>query len=145
MKLRFGLISLFVLTAIIAFASSWHVTRQKVRELELAQFEGKWQEVDENGKLSKSSSLLFDDAGYEFVRPGVFKWTSPAGEVSYAIYKWDCKHLVIHWTEAWYECPKDFDDMRPEVSWGAPPEALEDLYDSKKTRVHRRVVRRVGE
>jgi len=73
MKLRFGLISLFVLTAIIALASSWHVTRQITRELELAQFEGKWQEVNENGELSKSTRTIFDDPGLELLRPGLFK------------------------------------------------------------------------
>ena len=144
MKLRFGLISLFVLTAIIAFASSWHVTRQITRQLELAQFEGKWQEVDENGKLSKSSRTIFRDPGYELVQPGVFRYTNPIGRVSYAIYKWEGKHLVIHWTEYWCACPKDFDDMLPEVSWAAPPEVLNKFYLAK-TRVHRKVVRRVEE
>jgi len=144
MKFRFGLISLFVLTAIIAIASSWYVTRQITRELELAHFEGKWQEVDVNGQLSKSSSSIFDDPRFELLRPGLFKWTDPAVGVSYAIYKWEGKHLVLHWTDCWYECPKDFDDMWPEVSWGAPEEALNKLHLSP-TRVHRRVVRRVEE
>jgi len=138
------LISLFVLTAIIAIASSWYVTRQITRELELAQFEGKWQEVDENGKLSKSSRAIFDDPELELLRPGLFKWTNPVGEVSYVIYKWEGKHLVIHWADCWYECPKDFDDMWPEVSWDAPLEDVNNLHLAK-TLVHRRVVKRVEE
>ena len=143
MKLRFGLISLFVLTAIIAVTSSWHVSRQKIREAELSKFEGKWQEVESSDGVERSRIYTFTHPGRELLRPGVFKYTEPTGEVSYGIYEWYGKQLLIHRTDSWYECPKGFDDMLPEVSWDAPPDALYDLHDAKRTRVHRRILRRI--
>ena len=149
MKLKFGLIWLFVLAAVVAIASSLYVNRQKAYakhretlELELSKLEGTWQDTLCVLDHDPTRCVTFALPGLELLRPGVFRYTSRKGDVLYAIYKWQGANLVVHRTDYWYQCPKDFDDMWPEVSWDAPPDGLFELYDAK-TRVRRFELRRV--
>ena len=149
MKLKFGLIWLFVLPAIVAIASSLYVNRQKAYakhretlELELSKLEGTWQDTFCGLDHDPTRSFTFTGPGWELLRPGVFRYTSPKGDVLYSIYKWKGTNLVSHRTDYWYQCPKDFDDMWPEVSWDAPPDDYIKLYDAK-TRVHQYELRRI--
>ena len=155
MKLKFGLIWLFVLTAIVAIASSLSVNRQKAYAkhqetlaLELSKLEGTWQESFLGSEHDPTRSFTFTDPRIELLRPGVLRYTYPKGGaypkggVFYAIYKWSGANIIFHRADWWCQCPKDFDDMWPDVSWDAPPEFLEYLY-SAKTRVHRYELRRV--
>ena len=155
MKLKFGLIWLFVLVAIVAIASSMYVNRQKAYakhqetlELEMSKLEGTWQEFFLSSEHGPTWSFTFTDPRIELLRPGVLRYTFPKGgaypkgSVMYAIYKWSGTNLILHKANYWYQCPKDFDDMWPEVSWDAPPEFFDLLY-SAKTRVYRYELRRV--
>ena len=148
MKLKFPLISLFVFTAIIAMASSLYVKRQKASanhretlELELAKLEGTWQPTYLKYGHDPTLSFTFRDPGTELLRPGVVRFTSPTGDVGYGIYKWSGTNRVFHRTGYGYQCPKNFDDMWPEVSPDAPLSALH-LYNAKK-RVDRSELKRV--
>ena len=148
MKLKFPLISLFVFTAIIAMASSLYVKRQKASanhretlELELAKLDGTWQPTYLIYGHEPTLSFTFRDPEIELLRPGVIRFTSPTGDVGYGMYKWSGTNLVFHRTGYGYQCPKDFDDMWPDVSRDAPPNSMH-LY-SAKTRVHQFELKRV--
>ena len=144
MKIKFTLIWLFVLTAIVAFSTSWYVKRQDRFKFEMSRFEGTWQVIRLNGEDCESEPFEFTLPNYRILlRPSLFEFTRKKGAADqYALYKWDGDLLICHQSRAGYECPRDFDDMWPDVRWDAPASAFQ--LEPKERRVDIKIIRRVG-
>jgi len=131
MKLKFQLVSLFILTALVAFASSFFTERQKELDLELSNLSGTWKAVDVEGFDYTTASYNFKDSHFKLLRPGLIEVELPTKDLTYAVYEKDGN--LLYYTEAHPSCvcPKDIDDLLPEVKWGAP-KSEEYLYSAER-------------
>lgn len=135
MKFRFHLIWLFVLTAVVAIATSFYTRRQSQLDAELRSLEGTWDAVFLEGFDYFNTSFDFANPRFKLLRPGLFEVELLTGEVVYGVYERDGNLLYYNQSDPWCACPKDIDDLRPAVSWNAPPSAVH-LYteDQRVTR-----------
>jgi len=120
MKFRFHLIWLFVLTAIVALATSYYTRRQSALEEELLNLEGTWDSVAVEGFDQSNASFNFKDSRFKLLRPGVFEVKLLNDDIVYGVYVRDRNLLYYNESHPWCGCPTGIDDLQPTVSFDAP-------------------------
>lgn len=139
MKLRFSLLSIFILTTAMIFAVSAYSRRQDALDLELSRLEGVWESVDVDGFDYKPEEFDFTDSRFKLIRQGAFEMELANNDVVYGVYKKDGNLLYFNESYAWCACPDGIEDLLPAVKWDAP-KSQQQLYSAQR-RVYRYLLR----